>query len=75
MLYITLFLFILAITGLVNPIPYNPSLNFDMYVLLGSTLLLIIFMFTLRKRKLDRWEAVIFLIGYFAYTWYLVSID
>ncbi len=68
-------LFILAITGLVNPITYNPSMNFDMYVLLGSTLLLIIFMFTLRKRKLDRWEAVIFLIGYFAYTWYLVSID
>lgn len=68
-------LFILAITGLVNPITYNPSMNFDMYVLLGSTLLLIIFMFTLRKRKLDRWEAVIFLLGYFVYTWYLIRID
>ncbi len=66
---------ILGVTGLVNPIPYNLAFNFDIYVLIGSTILLIIFMFTLNARKLDRWEAFIFLIAYLAYTLYLISSD
>ena len=67
--------FILGVTGVVTPIPFNAAMNFDLQVLMGSTLLLIIFMFTLNTRKLDRWEAVIMLLLYFAYTTYLVTID
>ncbi|MDZ4714586.1 MAG: calcium/sodium antiporter [Cytophagales bacterium] len=67
--------FILGITGIVSPIPYNAALNLDMQVLLGATVMLMIFMFTLNTRKLDRWEAVIMLLSYFAYTVYLVTID
>ncbi|HEY5691079.1 MAG TPA: calcium/sodium antiporter [Cyclobacteriaceae bacterium] len=67
--------FILGITGAVNPIVYNPSLNFDIYVLLASTLLLMIFMFTLSQRKLDRWEAIIMLISYVAYTIFLIGME
>lgn len=66
---------ILGVTGLVNPIPYNQALNFDLYTLFGATLLLLIFMFTMTQRKLDRWEAVLLLMGYFAYTIYLVGAD
>lgn len=67
--------FILGITGFVSPIPYNTAMNFDLYVLMASTILLMIFMFTLNSRKLDRWEAFLMLIAYFAYTIYLVSTD
>lgn len=67
--------FILGITGLVNPMPYSLSMNFDLQVLMASTVLLMVFMFTLNTRKLDRWEAVIMLAAYIAYTGYLVSID
>jgi cation:H+ antiporter len=66
---------ILGITGLVRPIPYNAALNLDMQVLMGSTVMLMIFMFTLNTRKLDRWEALLMLAGYVAYTIYLVAID
>ena len=65
-------LFILPITGLINPMEYNANLNFDIYVLSGATVVLMIFMFTLNTRKLDRWEAVILLGGYIAYTLYLI---
>ena len=68
-------LFILGITGAVNPIAYNPVMNFDIYVLLASTLLLMIFMFTLRQRKLDRWEAIMMLAGYIAYTVFLIGME
>ena len=66
-------LLILSITGLVNPIPFNPQMNIDIYILAGSTILLIIFMFTLNTRKLDRWEAAIMLVLYVAYTLYLLD--
>ncbi len=68
-------LLILGITGMVNPVAYNPALNFDMYVLFGSTILLMIFMFTLTARKLDRWEAFIMLSVYVTYTIYLIRND
>lgn len=66
---------ILGVTGLVHPITYNPALNFDLQVLLASTVLLMIFMFTLNTRKLDRWEAALMLLAYIAYTVYLITTD
>lgn len=67
--------FILGITGFINPMPYNAAMNFDLWILMGSTVLLMIFMFTLNTRKLDRWEAAIMLLAYIAYTAYLIGMD
>jgi len=67
--------FILGITGTITPIPYNAALNFDLQALMASTVLLMIFMFTLNTRKLDRWEAFLMLAAYIAYTGYLIAMD
>jgi cation:H+ antiporter len=67
--------FILGITGSISEIPYNTAMNFDLYVLGASTVMLMIFMFTLNTRKLDRWEAAIMFLGYFVYTVYLIGMD
>jgi cation:H+ antiporter len=67
--------FILGITGVVSPIPYNTAMNFDMQVLGASTVVLMIFMFTLNTRKLDRWEALMMFLGYIAYTIYLIGME
>jgi cation:H+ antiporter len=64
--------FILGITGVIHPIQYNTAMNFDIYVLLASTVLLVVFMFTLGSRKLDRWEAFLMLMAYVAYTIFLI---
>lgn len=66
---------ILGLTGLINPIPYNDLMNFDIEVLGATTLLLMVFMFTINQRKLDRWEAFLLLVGYVSYTVYLVVTD
>jgi len=68
-------LLILGITGTVTPIPYNTLLNFDLKVLMGGTVLLILFMFTHNARKLDRWEAIIMASSYFMYVSYLIVHD
>lgn len=67
--------FILSVTGLVHPITYNATMNMDIFILMGSTVLLMIFMFTLNTRKLDRWEAAIMFVLYIAYTLYLLGND
>lgn len=67
--------FILGITGLIRPLPYSTAMNFDLYILLGSTVALMIFMFTLNTRKLDRWEAALMLMGYVVYTVFLIGME
>jgi cation:H+ antiporter len=66
---------ILGVTGTINPITFNTALNFDLYVLTGATTALLIFMFTLNTRKLDRWEAVLLLVGYVVYMVYLIGME
>lgn len=68
-------LLILGVTGTIHPIGYNPALNLDLHVLMAGTVLLIIFMFTLNTRKLDRWEAIILMASYVVYTAYLIAND
>lgn len=67
--------FILGVTGIIQPMNFNTALNFDMYVLGISSLVLMIFMFTLNTRKLDRWEALILLSGYMVYTIFLIGME
>lgn len=67
--------FILGITGIIRPTPYNEVMNFDIYVLGASTILLMIFMFTINQRKLDRWEAALMLASYIAYTVFLIGME
>jgi cation:H+ antiporter len=67
--------FILGVTGLIRPLPFDSAMNFDIYVLITSTIVLMIFMFTLNTRKLDRWEAFLMLISYIAYTIFLIGME
>ncbi len=67
--------FILGFTGLINPMHYNAAMNFDLYVLIIGTLVLMTFMFTLNMHKLDRWESMLLLAGYVVYTIYLIGME
>lgn len=63
--------FILGINSVVTPLEFNTEMNFDFYVLIGGSILLFIFMFTLKSKKLDRWEAILFLLTFIAYMTYI----
>jgi cation:H+ antiporter len=66
-------LLILSISTFINPVKYNPNFNQDLLILIGGTVFLIIAMFTGKRKKLDRWEALILLSSFLIYTTYLVS--
>jgi cation:H+ antiporter len=65
--------FILAISVLIRPAAYNPVFNTDFYLLFFGSLVLFVAMFTGKRKKLDRWEAALFLVLYIGYTAYLIA--
>jgi cation:H+ antiporter len=63
---------ILGVSSVISPITYNKSFNFDILLLIFSTILLFVFMFSGKKYKLDRWEAGVLLVGYLGYITFLL---
>jgi len=66
---------ILGVSGLIRPLAYNASFNTDLYLLAGGTIFLFLAMFTGKRHRLDRWEAILLLVVYLGYTGYLVSAE
>ncbi len=65
--------FILGVSSIIKPIDYSIQFNTDLYLLAIGTLLLFIAMFTGKRKKIDRWEAIILLAIYVGYTFYLIK--
>jgi len=63
---------ILGASAVVSPMEYSVVFNRDILVLIIGTVLLLAAMFTGEKRKLDRWEAAIFVLLYSGYVVYMI---
>jgi len=63
---------ILGASATVSPMVYSVVFNRDIFVLIIGTVLLLAAMFTGEKRKLDRWEAAIFVLLYSGYVVYMI---
>lgn len=65
--------FVLAISGLIQPMQYNAGFNGDLIIVLMASLLLWAFTaFGFQKNMLERWEAILFLILFAGYTGWLM---
>lgn len=64
-------IFILGINGSIREVPYGAGMNTDIFLLSIGTVVLLLFMFTFKRNKLDRIEAAMFLLTYVAYTVFL----
>ncbi|GHA39443.1 K+-dependent Na+/Ca+ exchanger [Salinimicrobium marinum] len=64
---------ILGISTTVAPLQLNDGAFFDIFVNIAAGLLLFIFIFTGKGRKLERWEGIFLLGLYIAYVTYLVT--
>lgn len=64
-------LLVLGLTSIVSPLKYNTVLNIDIFFLMGGTTMILLFLITLKKNKVDRFEAITLLIGFVAYMVFL----
>ena len=67
--------FVLGISAIIKPLPFQVKNNRDIGVVIFSGLMLLLFMFTGKKRSLDRWEGFIFLACYGIFVGYLIFTD
>jgi len=63
---------VLGVSASISPIEFNPEINKDLLMAFVATLLLFIFVFTGKGRKVDRLEGSIFLALYFGYVIFLL---
>jgi cation:H+ antiporter len=64
---------ILGLSATISPLPFQPANNIDICVAILASLLLFIFMFSGKKRSLDRWEGAVFLVLYASYIAFLLT--
>ena len=64
---------ILGVSASVKPINYSPVFNNDIYLIAFGTVLLFLSMFIGGRRKLDRWQAAVFLVIYAGYIVYIIK--
>ncbi len=58
---------ILGISAIIKPLPFSPVLMRDVAVDVGATFFLFLFMFIGKKRILERWQGVCFVLAYIIY--------
>ncbi|MFZ5364704.1 MAG: calcium/sodium antiporter [Patescibacteria group bacterium] len=58
---------ILGVSAIIRPLPFQQILNRDIIFCIIATLLLFVFMFIGKKRLLERWQGVLFVILYALY--------
>ena len=66
-------LLILGVSATINPLTLGGITPLDIFIILLSSVLLLLTAFTFRRRYLDRWEGAIFLLIYGLYIWQLVT--
>lgn len=59
--------FVLGTSAVIKPLPFNPVLNFDVYVGIIACFLLFVFLFFPRKKILERWQGGVFVALYVSY--------
>lgn len=64
--------FILGTSAVVHPIVLQAQSNFDLVFNVFVSLLLFVFLFTGKGRRIDRWEGLIFMVLYVAYVVFLI---
>jgi cation:H+ antiporter len=63
---------ILGVTSTITPVSFDPALNRDVFINILASLLMFLFLFTGKGRRIDRKEGALFVLIYLAYLSYLL---
>ncbi len=63
---------VLAVSALIKPLPYHMTFNTDLTVLIGGTVLLLLFTYTGKKAVIERWQGAALVLLFIGYTIMLI---
>ena len=58
---------------MIHPVSYATTFNREMLLLIGGTIIVILYMFAGKRYKVDRWEGALLLGVFLAYTIFLIQ--
>lgn len=61
--------FVLGISALITPLPFDPIMNRQLMILFAANTLMLIFVFTGKGRRLSRFEGALLTLGYLGFMW------
>ena len=67
--------FVLGISALITPLPFDPVMNRHLMVLFAANTLMLIFVFTGKGHRLSRFEGALLTIGYVGFMWFSLAVQ
>lgn len=64
---------VLGISAIITPLPFDPIMNKQLMILFAANILMFMFVFTGKGRKISRWEGALLTIGYVGFMWFSLA--
>ena len=61
---------VLGVSALITPLPFDPKMNQELMILFAANILMLLFVFTGKGRKISRWEGAFLTMGYVGFMWF-----
>ena len=61
---------VLGVSALITPLPFEPIMNKELMILFAANVLMLLFVFTGKGRKISRWEGALLTLGYVGFMWF-----
>ncbi len=61
---------VLGVSALITSLPFEPLMNKQLMILFAANILMLLFVFTGKGRKISRWEGALLTLGYVGFMWF-----
>lgn len=66
---------VLGVSALITPLPFDPLMNKQLMILFAANILMLLFVFTGKGRKISRWEGTLLTLGYVGFMWFSLAMQ
>lgn len=66
---------VLGISALITPLPFEAKMNQQLMILFAANILMLLFVFTGKGRKISRWEGALLTLGYVGFMWFSLAMQ
>ena len=66
---------VLGVSALITPLPFDPMMNKQLMILFAANVLMFLFVFIGKGRKIARWEGAFLTLGYVGFMWFSLAMQ
>ena len=66
---------VLGVSALITPLPFDPMMNKQLMILFAANVLMLLFVFTGKGRKISRFEGALLTLGYVGFMWFSLAMQ